>query len=147
MTYGQSLVSQGRSAILANYNSKQIAYARGTQDNGDDSSTCAPGTTGGNRNERFFNFIKAFPISCPDPRGSNCDTVDLVNMGHDGGGMFASPAGRARLFTDNFYGNGNRSYDFGYPRQQDGDDPFPDPTLNMTSSSLNNNTHKPQWHT
>ncbi|KAM0714477.1 hypothetical protein Q7P37_010264 [Cladosporium fusiforme] len=141
MTYGQSLVSQGRSAILANYNSKQIAYARGTKDNGDDSSSCAPRTTGSNRNERFFNFIKAFPISCPDPRGSNCDTVDLVNMGHDGGGMFASPAGRARLFTDNFYGNGERSYDFGYPRQQDGDDPFPDPALNTTSASVDNNVY------
>lgn len=108
---------------------------------GDDSSTCAPYTAGGDRNERFFNFIKAFPPSCSDPASGNCDTVDLVNMGHDGGGMFSSAAGRARLFTDNFYGNGNRSYDFGYPRQQLGDDPFPDPSLNTTSSSVNNNTY------
>lgn len=141
VTYGQSLVTQGRSAILANYQSKPIAHARGTQDLGDDSSSCGPGTTRGNRNERFFNFIKAFPASCDDPRGTNCDTVDLVNMGHDGGGMMASPAGRARLFTGNFYSNGNRSYDFEYPRQQDGDDPFPDPTLNSTTSSVNNNTY------
>jgi hypothetical protein len=46
VTYGQSLVIQGRSAILANYNRKQIAYARGTQDKGDDSSNCAPFTAG-----------------------------------------------------------------------------------------------------
>lgn len=45
MTYGLDLVNQGRSAILANYQSKQIAYGRGTQDMGDDSSGCAPGTS------------------------------------------------------------------------------------------------------
>ncbi|USW48743.1 Putative carbohydrate-binding WSC, PAN/Apple domain, alpha/Beta hydrolase [Septoria linicola] len=141
MTYATGLVSQGRAAIQANFNSKAINYARGTQDLGDSSSSCAPGTTGSNRNERFFNFIKAFPPSCSDPTGRNCDTVDFVNMGHDGGGMMASIAGQARLFIDNFYGNGNRSYDFGYPRQQAGDDPFPNPSLNTTASSINNNTY------
>jgi hypothetical protein len=141
VTYGQSLVSQGRSAILANYNSKQIAYARGTQDKGDDSSGCEPFTTGVNRHERFFNFIKAFPPTCSDSSGNNCDTVDFVNMGHDAGGMMAAAAGRARLFTDNFYGDGNRSYDFGYPRLESFDDPFPDPALNATTSSINNNTY------
>ncbi|KAK6435340.1 hypothetical protein LTR95_008475 [Oleoguttula sp. CCFEE 5521] len=141
MTYGQALVSQGRPAILANYNSKQVAYARGLLDTGDDSSGCEPLTTGINRNERFFNFIKAFPISCPDPAGRNCDTADLVNMGHDGGGMMAVPAGRARLFEDNFNGDGKRAYDFGYPRVQAGDDPYPDPALNSTSATFNNNTY------
>ncbi|ETS86981.1 hypothetical protein PFICI_00809 [Pestalotiopsis fici W106-1] len=141
MTYATSLVAQGRSAILANFNSKAVNYARGTKDLGDDSSGCAPGTTGSNRNERFFNFIKAFPPSCPNPTGGNCDTVDFINSGHDGGAMMASSAGLARLFIDNFYGNGNRSYDFGYPRQQDGDDPYPNPSLNGTSSSVNNNTY------
>lgn len=141
MTYGKSLVASGRAAILSNFNAKAINYARGTQDLGDDSSTCAPGTTGKDRNERFFNFIKAFPPSCSNPAGRNCDTVDFVNMGHDGGGMMASPAGQARLFLDNFYGNGSRAYDFGYPRQQAGDDPFPNPSLNTTSSSINNNTY------
>lgn len=141
MTYGQNLVNQGRSAILANYQSKQLAYARGTLDLGDDSSSCAPETTGANRNERFFNFIAAWPPTCPDPKGKNCDTVDLVSMGHDAGGMFAADAGKARLFTDNFYGNGNRSYDFGYPRQQAGDDPYPDPSLNGTVAQINNNTY------
>ncbi|OQO08641.1 hypothetical protein B0A48_06511 [Cryoendolithus antarcticus] len=141
MAYGQALVNQGRPAILANYNSKQVAHARGLLDTGDDSSGCEPGTTGINRNERFFNFIKAFPISSPDPAGRNCDTADLVNMGHDGGGMMAVPAGRARLFEDNFNGDGKRAYDSGYRRQQAGDDPFPDPALNSTSASINNNTY------
>lgn len=91
--------------------------------------------------ERFFNFIKAFPPSCPDPAGRNCDTVDFVNTDHDGGAMMASPARQARLFLDNFHGNGNRSYDFGYPRQQAGDDPYPNPALNGTAASVNNNTY------
>jgi hypothetical protein len=120
MTYGIPLVNSGRPNILANFNSKAIAYGRGTQDLGDDASTCAPETTGSNRNERFFNFIAAFPVSCPDPAGRNCDTVDFVDVGHDAGQMMAAPAGQARLFTDNFYGNGSRAYDFGYPRQQAG---------------------------
>lgn len=141
MTYGISLVGSGRAAIRANFQSKQIAYGRGTQDLGDDSSSCAPGTTGDNRNERFFNFIKAFPPSCADPGGNNCDTVDFVNTGHDGGAMFASDAGKARLFTDNFYGDGKRAFDFGYPRQQLGDDPYPNPQLNQTAASVNNNTY------
>ncbi|KAK5123424.1 hypothetical protein LTR85_002856 [Meristemomyces frigidus] len=141
MTYGQNLVSAGRPAILANFNSKAVNYARGTLDLGDDASTCAAETTGANRNERFFNFIKAFPVSCADPTGRNCDTVDFIAAGHDGGAMMASAAGQARLFTDNFYGNGSRSYDFGYPRQQTGDDPFPNPSLNTSSASVNNQTY------
>ena len=141
MTYGVNLVNSGRAKILANFNSKAINYARGTQDLGDDSASCAPHTSGNDRNERFFNFIKAFPPSCADSTGPNCDTVDLINAAHDGGAMFASAAGQARLFNDNFYGNGNRSYDFGYPRQQTGDDPFPNPGLASSSSSINNNTY------
>lgn len=50
MTYGLGLVNAGRAAILANYNSKAVNYGRGTQDLGDDSSTCAPATTGKDRN-------------------------------------------------------------------------------------------------
>lgn len=53
----------------------------------------------------------------------------------------ASAAGQARLFADNFYGTGNRSFDFGYPRQQTGDDPYPDPALNSSSASVNNQTY------
>ena len=141
MTYGLALVNSGRTNILANYNSKAINYGRGTQDLGDDSSTCAPETTGANRNERFFNFIATFPPSCQDPAGRNCDTIDLVNVGHDGGAMMAAPAGLARLLLDNFYGNSSRAYDFGYPREQTGDDPYPNPALNGTAASTNNNTY------
>ncbi|KAJ9121863.1 hypothetical protein QFC22_002486 [Naganishia vaughanmartiniae] len=134
MSYGVSLVNQGRAAILAQYNSRSKAYARGTQDTGDDSSTCAPYTAGANRNERFFNFIKAFPAVCSAPGTGQCDTIDYVNTGHDGGAMFASSAGLARLFVDNFYGSvpGSVAYDFGYPRLQAGDDPFPNPAFNST---------------
>jgi hypothetical protein len=141
MTYGVNLVNSGRANILANYDSKAINYARGTQDLGDDASTCAAETTGSNRNERFFNFIKAFPVSCLDPTGRNCDTVDLIPAGHDSGAMMASTAGQARLFIDNFYGNGSRAYDFGYPREQSGDDPYPNPALNGSTAAINNNTY------
>ncbi|QIW97506.1 hypothetical protein AMS68_003024 [Peltaster fructicola] len=141
MTYATDLVAQGRAAILSNFNSKAVAYARGLLDLGDDSSSCAPFTTGGNRNERFFNFIKTFPPSCTNPSGTNCDTIDLINVGHDSGQMMASPAGQARLFLDNFYGNGSRAYDFGYPRQQIGDDPFPDPAQNGSITVVNNGTY------
>ncbi len=50
--------------------------------------------------------------------------------------MMASLAGQARLFKDNFYGDGAKAYDFGYPRiQANVDDPFPDPAYNSTSGS------------
>lgn len=91
--------------------------------------------------ERFFEWIKQFPVSCQNPAGRNCDTVDLVPIGHDAGAMFATPAGLARLFTDNFYGNGSRAYDFGYPREQAGDDPYPNPALVNTPIPRNNNTY------
>lgn len=126
MTYATDLVAAGRSAILANFKTKSKVYARGTQDFGDTSSNCNPFTTGANRNERFFNFIKQWPPSCTSTSGP-CDTVDYVDAGHDAGTMFAAPAGRARLFTDNFYGDNVIAPDFGYPRLQAGDDPLPDP--------------------
>lgn len=40
----------------------------------------------------------------------------------------ASPAGRARLFLDNFDGGGSIAYDFGCPRKQEGDNPHPNPS-------------------
>ncbi|KEQ63603.1 WSC-domain-containing protein [Aureobasidium melanogenum CBS 110374] len=50
----------------------------------------------------------------------------------------ASTAGRARLFSDNFYGDGAKSYDFGYPRiQANVDDPYPNPAYNSSSTSAN----------
>lgn len=141
VTYGTDLVAQGREAILANFQKKRIAWARGLLDHGDDSSSCAPYTTGEDRNERFFFFLKAFPPTCNEPSGSSCQTVDLVQASHDNGQMYMSTAGIARLFTDNFYGNGSRAYDFGYPRAQPGDDPFPDPSLINTSGATNTNTY------
>ncbi|KAK8172020.1 WSC domain-containing protein [Phyllosticta citrichinensis] len=124
-----------RAGVLANYRKKNLAYARGLMDFGDDASNCAPGTTGANRNERFFNFIARFP------QPAKLNTIDYTNCGHDSGCMFASPAGQARLFLDNFSGNGSKAYDFGYPRQQAGDDPYPDPKQNSTVSSANAGTY------
>ncbi|GAM89397.1 hypothetical protein ANO11243_074350 [Dothideomycetidae sp. 11243] len=141
MKYQTSLVASGRSAVLANWNSKSKAFVRGTQDFGDSASTCAPYTTGANRNERFFNFIKAFPPVCTSPSHGQCDTVDYVNAGHDAGAIMVSPAGQARLFLDNWYGDGARAYDFGYPREATGDDPFPDPAMNGTFASGNSNVY------
>ncbi|CAD0022500.1 unnamed protein product, partial [Aureobasidium pullulans] len=134
--YNTGLVASGTSAVLANYQSKNKAYARGTLDMGDDSSGCAPFTTGSNRHERFYYFINWWTPTCEAPTSGSghCDTIDLVPMGHDGGGMMASSAGLARLFSDNFYGDGKRSYDFGYPRiQANVDDPYPNPAYNETS--------------
>jgi hypothetical protein len=131
VTYGTDLVAAGRDAVYARYTSRTVAYGRGTLDLGDASSTCGPYTTGANRNERFFNFIKAFPPTCHT--GAMCDTVDYVNVGHDAGAMFAAPAGLARLFLDNFNGTGKQAYDFGYPRLQAGDDPRPDPSQATTT--------------
>lgn len=136
-TYNAAFSLSGRANILAQYNSRQIAYARGTLDDGDDSSTCSPYSTGANRNERFFNFIKAFPPTCTTAGTGNCDTIDYVNMGHDAGGMFASSAGQARLFLDNFNGTKKMAYDFGYPRLQTGDDPYPDPSLATNATTIN----------
>lgn len=132
-SYGDAIVAEGRAAVLARYNARSIAYGRGVQDLGDTSSNCAPETTGGNRNERFFNFILEFPPTCPNPStGGPCSTIDYVQTGHDAGAMFASDAGQARLFLDNFNGTGEIAYDFGYPRKQTGDDPYPNPELNST---------------
>lgn len=133
--YGTDIVAQGRAAALARYNSRRIAYGRGTQDFGDDSTGCGPNTTGINRGERFFNLIKQFPISCTSPNvpGGSCATVDYVNVGHDANGMMSSPAGLARLFLDNFKGDGSFAYNFGYPRLQAGDDQYPNPALAPTA--------------
>ncbi|RDW89749.1 hypothetical protein BP6252_01781 [Coleophoma cylindrospora] len=127
-TYGATLVAKGDAAVLANYNSRSIAYARGLQDLGDDSSGCEPGTTGVNRNERFFNFINWFPPQCASASDAACDTIDYINTGHDAGAMFASQAGLARLFIDNLNGDYSRATDFYCPRQAVGDNPLPNAT-------------------
>lgn len=135
--YGAALAAQGRAAALARYSSRRIAYGRGTQDFGDDSTGCGPNTTGINRGERFFNLIKQFPISCTSPTvpGGSCATVDYVNVGHDAYGMMSSTAGQTRLFLDNFNGDGSFAYDFGYPRLQAGDDQYPNPALAPTAKN------------
>lgn len=138
--YQQTLMTSNVSTIQANYYAKNKAYARGLLDTGDDSSGCASELSGANRNDRFFTFIDWFPQSavCQSPTkvGGHCDTVDEVNIGHDAGAMMACSAGLSRLFQDNFYGNGSRAYDYGYPRVQAGDDPYPNPAL-VSNTTVN----------
>ncbi|KAI0127429.1 hypothetical protein BJ170DRAFT_595303 [Xylariales sp. AK1849] len=131
MVYNADLVNAGRDAILANYMSKTVAHARATKDFGDynPDNDCSTYPSGAERNERFFEFINRFPVSCSDPT-TNCHTVDIVNSTHDAPTMFQAPSGLARLFTDNWGGSGSRAYDFGYPRRASYDDPYPDPTQN-----------------
>lgn len=128
MTYGNGLVSQGNAAVLANTNSKQLAILRALQDHGDESIGCGPFTEGKDRFERFQKYIQWFPVSCPSPSSRNCDTIDYVDAVHDAQAAMISKGGIARLFTDNFSGNGSRAYDVYYPRLQAGDDPYPDPS-------------------
>ncbi|RYO95563.1 hypothetical protein DL764_007660 [Monosporascus ibericus] len=129
MTYNTQLVSSGHEALLANYNSKTMAYGRATRDRGDyrGADDCAVYTTGKDRSERFFEFVKAFPPSCPDPATDGCHTLDIVESTHDAPTMFRAAAGQARLFKDNWDGDGSRAYDFGYPRWSEWDNPHPDP--------------------
>nr|POE47016.1 wsc domain-containing protein [Quercus suber] len=141
MTYGTDIVAQGRAALVANYQSRQIAYGRALLDHGNHASDCAANTTGADRNERFFFFIKAFPPSCANPTGTNCDTVDLIPVQHDNGQMFNSNAGQSRIFYDNWDGKGGKAYDYGYPRDQSGDDPYPNPSLVNESGVTNYNTY------
>lgn len=125
--YADALVGAGRDAVLANYNSKSRIWAKGTLDQGDDSSSCAPYTVGATRDDRFYETIKRYP-----PTGN--DNVDYVAAGHDAGAMMASSAGLARLFLDNLNGDGSRSADFG-DRQQAGDSPNPNPA-NAAAASI-----------
>lgn len=126
--YAADIIGQGGDAVLARYNSRKIAYARGLNDFGSDSPNCDSTSTGQDRGERLFNFFNAFKPSCPGP-GTSCSTFDLVyGIGHDSAGMMASAAGIQRLFIDNFNGDNDTHYDFGYPRIQPGDDPYPDPS-------------------
>ncbi|EMR72589.1 putative carbohydrate-binding wsc protein [Eutypa lata UCREL1] len=129
MLYNTELVAAGRDAVLANYDAKSIAYGRATRDRGDfkDIYDCAVYTTGKDRSERFFESFKRFPATCRDPSEPGCHTLDIVVSGHSSETMFQSEAGRTRLFLDNWSGDKSRSHDFGYPRIQAGDDPFPDP--------------------
>jgi hypothetical protein len=128
LTYNAALLAAGNDAVLANYRSKSVAHGRGTQDRGDYSEgSCAPYTTGKDRHERFFKFIETFPPQCLNPAAEGCHTVDFVVTTHNNRVMFMSPSGQARLFRDNFNGDGSRARDFGYPRHSTTDDPYPDP--------------------
>jgi hypothetical protein len=129
LTYNAALLAAGGDAVLANWRSKTVSHGRAIRDRGDYSEgLCAPYTTGQDRHERFFMFAKWWQPVCPDPAGEGCHTIDFVDTTHNDLVMFSSPAGCARLFRDNFNGNGSKAYDFGYPRHQAGDDPYPDPT-------------------
>ena len=86
MTYNTELVGQGRDALLSNYRSKTIAYGRAERDRGDykGADDCSVYTTGKDRSERFFEFVRAFPPECPDPSAAGgCHTLDLVDSTHD----------------------------------------------------------------
>ncbi|KAH8825751.1 hypothetical protein DL96DRAFT_1557344 [Flagelloscypha sp. PMI_526] len=109
---------QNKANVIAQYQARDIAYARGLDDFGKSDDDCKPNSQGANRGERFFNFLTAFP---PD----SGDTVDYVSgVAHDGAKMYASEAGQYRIFLDNFDGAGHRHADFG-TRQIPGDDPHP----------------------
>jgi hypothetical protein len=130
MTYNLDLLAAGNDAVYANYRSKTVAHGRGIRDRGDYSEgSCAPYTTGMDRHERFFKFLERFPPTCTNPAGDGCHTVDFVNTTHNNVDMFQSAPGNARLFRDNFNGDGSKAYDSWYPRHQAGDDPYPNPSL------------------
>lgn len=134
LTYNTALLAAGSDAVLANWRSKTVAHGRGIRDRGDYSEgLCAPYTTGKDRHERFFKFAEYWPPVCPNPAAEGCHTIDFVNTTHNNKEMFNSAAGNARLFRDNFNGDGSKAYDFGYPRHQAGDDPYPDPALTATA--------------
>jgi len=148
-SYNKALVSKGIAAVQANYKSKSVAYVRGLRDRGDTSSDCSPFTEGQQRDERFFHFIKAFPPSCASAADPACDTVDYIDVGHDAGFIFATPAGHARLFIDNFNGQKDKKPDFYCPRQVAGDSPFPDPScdsiVQLPTGTFNDMTYQGCW--
>lgn len=127
--YGDSFVSKGgRDAVWKRYKNRKFAYARGMQDFGDMSVSCATWSTGNNRGERFYNFMNVFPVTCDDGAGTTCSTIDYMwDIGHSATDMISSVPAVTRLYVDNFSGNGTQAYDFGYPRVQPSDDPFPNP--------------------
>lgn len=127
MQYGRALVEQrgGRDAVLARWRSRSKALLVGLRDFDDAlPEDCVSHTHGANHYERAMAFMKAFPPRCPDRHAGVCDTVDYVDANHSAEDMLKSEAGLARLFRDNFYGDGAKSHDYG-PRQQLGDDPYP----------------------
>jgi hypothetical protein len=55
--------------------------------------------------------------------------------------MMSSPAGQARLFLDNWSGNGTMIPDYGCPRLYTGDDPYPDPTCTTKFAAIDAGTY------
>lgn len=124
MNYNFALVDAGSEAIIENFQSKSVHWARATRDLGDHpGSECGAYTQGKDRNERFFAFVRQFPPACES--ALSCDTVDFVDASHDAPSLFGDESGLARLFHDNFYGRGQFAPDFGYPRQTEHDNPHP----------------------
>lgn len=126
MQYGRALVEQGgRAGVLRRWQARSKAVLVGLRDFDDAlPADCASHAQGANHYERALAFVKAFPPWCPNPHHGVCDTVDYVDINHDAEAMLKSEAGLARMFRDNFYGDGSKSHDFG-PRQQVGDSPYP----------------------
>jgi hypothetical protein len=119
-TYAAGLVAAGSAAVEANFRTRRFVFARGLDDWGLDSSTCAPTSQGANRGARFFNFLNYFPPRSPQ-------LVDYFpGVGHDAPTIFASRAGIQRFFLDNWDGSGTFAPDAG-PRMMAGDNPSPDP--------------------
>jgi hypothetical protein len=106
-TYAAGLVAAGSAAVEANFRTRRFVFARGLDDWGLDSSTCAPTSQGANRGARFFNFLNYFPPRSPQ-------LVDYFpGVGHDAPTIFASRAGIQRFFLDNWDGSGTFAPDAG----------------------------------
>ncbi|KAH9930400.1 uncharacterized protein BXZ73DRAFT_77854 [Epithele typhae] len=120
LDYSAELVAAGAGAVLARFQIRNVVFAHGLNDTGENAATCGPFTTGATRKDRMLNFIKEFP---PDPE----DNVDfLPGVSHNTHEVFTSEAGVQRLFLDNFDGSGWRAPDMG-PRQTSFDSPDPGP--------------------
>lgn len=129
MKYGRQLVErEGRQGVLKRWQARSKALLIGLQDFDDAlPEDCASHTQGKHHFERALNFMTHSRPWCTSPHGGQCDTVDYVDSNHNAERMLGSEGSLARLFFDNFYGNGSREYDTG-PRQLRGDNPYPAPT-------------------
>lgn len=64
--YNTALVKAGESAIKKNLAKKNVAYAHGLNDTGNDAAGCEQISQGANRAERFLNYLSAFPPTSDD---------------------------------------------------------------------------------
>ncbi|KAH8830294.1 hypothetical protein DL96DRAFT_1592340 [Flagelloscypha sp. PMI_526] len=117
--YEFDAVNEGPEFVQQRYSSRDIAYARGLNDHGDQSDDCKPVSQGVDRGERLYNFIRQYP---PDEG----DTVDYIaGVGHNSINMVASDSGIYRLFLDDFDGEGHRHADIGERQVPGLDNPHP----------------------